>query len=78
MPLIFTFLVLSLESGILSNEVAAVLLGRFAFSFALRLFSSKGKNVSLENFTDKCFKTFLDNILLAKENVPTVKKKRPS
>ena len=29
-----------------------------------------------ENFIDKCFKKFLNNIHLIKENVPTVKKNR--
>ena len=33
------------------------------------------KNGYPENFFDKCFKRFLKNIHLAKENVPTVKKK---
>ena len=34
------------------------------------------KNGYLENFIDKCFKTFLDNIHLVKEKVPTVERKR--
>ena len=29
-----------------------------------------------ENFIKKCFKKFLDNIHLVKENIPTVEKKR--
>ena len=33
------------------------------------------KNGYPENFTDKCFKKFLNNIHLVKENVPTVEKK---
>ena len=34
------------------------------------------KNSYPENFIDKCFKTFLDNIHLVKEKVPTVERKR--
>ena len=34
------------------------------------------KNGYPENFIDKCFKRFLDNIHLVKEKVPTVKIKR--
>ena len=34
------------------------------------------KNGYPENFIDKCFKMFLDNIHLAKENVPAAGKKR--
>ena len=34
------------------------------------------KNGYLENFIDKCFKKFLNNVHLVKENVPTVEKKR--
>ena len=34
------------------------------------------KNGYLENFIDKCFKKFLDNIHLVKEKVPTVERKR--
>ena len=32
------------------------------------------KNGYLENFIDKCFKKFLNNVHLVKENVPTVEK----
>ena len=34
------------------------------------------KNGYPENFIDKCFKKFLNNVHLVKENVPTVEKKR--
>ena len=34
------------------------------------------KNGCPENFIDKCFKKFLNNVHLVKENVPTVEKKR--
>ena len=34
------------------------------------------KNGYHENFIDKCFKKFLDNIHLVKEKVPTVERKR--
>ena len=34
------------------------------------------KNVYSENFIDKCFKKFLDNIHLVKKKVPTVERKR--
>ena len=34
------------------------------------------KNGYPENFIDKCFKRFLDNIHLVKEKVPTVERKR--
>ena len=34
------------------------------------------KNGYPENFIDKCFKKFLDNINLVKEKVPTVERKR--
>ena len=34
------------------------------------------KNGYPENFIDKCFKKFLDNILFVKINVPTVEEKR--
>ena len=34
------------------------------------------KNGYPENITDKCFKKFLSNVHLVKENVPTVEKKR--
>ena len=34
------------------------------------------KNGYPENFIDKCFKTFLDNIHLVKEKVPIVERKR--
>ena len=34
------------------------------------------KNGYPENFIDKCFKKFLDNILFVKVNVPTVEEKR--
>ena len=34
------------------------------------------KNGYPENFIDKCFKKFLNNIHLVKENVPTVEQKR--
>ena len=40
-------------------------------TFLRRIFR---KNVYPENFIDKCFKKFLDNIHLAKENVPKVEK----
>ena len=34
------------------------------------------KNSYPKNFIDKCFKRFLNNVHLVKENVPTVEKKR--
>ena len=34
------------------------------------------KNGYPKNFIDKCFKRFLNNVHLVKENVPTVEKKR--
>ena len=34
------------------------------------------KNGYPENFIDKCFKKFLNNVHLVKENLPTVEKKR--
>ena len=34
------------------------------------------KNGYPKNFIDKCFKKFLNNIHLVKENVPTVEQKR--
>ena len=34
------------------------------------------KNGYPENFIDKCFKKFLNNVHVVKENVPTVEKKR--
>ena len=34
------------------------------------------KNGYPENFIDRCFKMFLNNVYLVKENVPTVEKKR--
>ena len=41
-------------------------------TFLKRIFC---KNYYHENFIDKCFKKFLDNIHLVKENAPTVEKK---
>ena len=43
------------------------------FSFLKGIFQ---KNGYPENFIDKCFKKFLNNIHLIKENIPTVEKKR--